>query len=202
MSMLTSYRDKVVKLSAKYDVMVDSLKKHEEEREVVREALKDHEESRKLFQEAAHLTQKQLEARISENVTLAMAAVWDDPYKFKIDFVQRRNSTECDLLFEREGHTMSPLDSSGYGAADVASLSLRVSYWSMGSSRACLIWDEPCRQLSTDKHAMASDIIREISSKMGVQMIIVSHQDGMKYSADRNIQVVMGNKGVSQVRCH
>jgi len=157
--------------------------------------LDDLEEVRIIFQKASQITQSQLSKRISEIVSSALAAVFKEPYTFIVEFVLRRNTTECDLLFEKNGKRKSPLDSCGYGAADIASLALRVAYWKLDSdARNVLVLDEPTRALSLDKHERASMMIRELSRmKNGLQFIIVTHSKSLSTYADKSFKVEKKN---------
>lgn len=157
--------------------------------------LSDLEEVRIIFQKASQLTQRQLSKTVSDIVSNALAAVFEDPYTFKIEFVSRRNVTECDLLFERNEETRSPLDSCGYGAADIASLALRVAYWKLGNSRNVLILDEPTRNLDAKKQRLASIMIKKLSRMSGgLQFIIVTHNKDLAESADRQFRVIKENE--------
>lgn len=88
-------------------------------------------EARVLFQKAAQDTQKKLEYHISNLVTTALSTVFDDPYNFQLEFVQKRGKTEADLWFVRENRKINPIDASGGGAVDIASFALRVAFWSL-----------------------------------------------------------------------
>ena len=100
-----------------------------------------------LIQRAVSLTQEQLKYKISNIVTQALSIVFEDPYEFKVEFVERRNSTECDLLFSRGGEDYDPLESAGHGAADVASFTLRISYWLLSATAPFILLDEPFRRV-------------------------------------------------------
>lgn len=157
--------------------------------------LEDLEETRSIFQTASQITQTQLSAQISNIVSNALAAVFEEPYKFVVEFVTRRNSTECDLWFEKNGKRRKPLESCGYGAADIASLALRVAYWKLdGEARNVLVLDEPTRNLDVTKQPLASMMIKNLSKmKGGLQFIIVTHQKALAESADRQFNVVKEN---------
>jgi len=158
--------------------------------------LEDLEEARVIFQKAAQVTQSQLSEQISGIVSSALAAVFDDPYTFVVDFVSRRNTTECDLMFEKNGKRRSPLASCGYGAADIASLALRVAYWKLdGESRNVLVLDEPTRNLDVFKQPLASMMIKNLSRMPGgLQFIIVTHQKALAESADKQFSVSKENE--------
>jgi len=145
-------------------------------------------------------TQKQLEVHISDLTSLALESVFDDPYELLVEFVQRRNKTECDLSFVRDGQKLGPLDSSGYGAVDVASLALRIAAWSMEipRKRNVIILDEPLRFLSEDHQEAASQMIKEMSDRLGIQFIIVTHNSTLAGYADKVFRVQI-KKGKSVI---
>lgn len=153
--------------------------------------LKHLESARSIIQKAAQTTQSYLSIQLSDIVSNALKAVFqDDAYEFKIDFVQRRNSTECDLLFTKDGKDMKPLDSCGYGAADIASLALRIAYWKLdGTARNTILMDEPTRNLSLDKQPLAGQIIKQLSDSLDLQFLIVTHNQALTDSADKVFEV-------------
>jgi DNA repair exonuclease SbcCD ATPase subunit len=155
----------------------------------------DLEEARSIFLKAAQVTQSRLSAQISNIVSSALAAVFEEPYTFVVDFVQRRNNTECDLKFEKNNKQYDPLSSCGFGVADVASLALRVAFWKLeGNSRNTLALDEPTRALSLDKHERASMMIQQLSRmKGGLQFLIVTHSQALAAYADRTFKVTKEN---------
>jgi len=154
--------------------------------------------SRSLIQKAAQLTQERLSVHISDLVSLALRSVFEDPYEFQATFENRRNTMECDLMFVKDGNEYKPLDSCGYGAADVASFALRIAYWSLGETRPVLIWDEPFRQLDKKKQAMAAEMVAKLSKELGLQIIIITHSEELAECADKVFHVSIEN-GISKV---
>lgn len=159
-----------------------------------------HEQAREVIKEAGLRTQQALAFHISDITTLALQAVFPEPYNLVVDFVQRRNKTECDLWFERDGQRLSPMDASGGGAVDVAAFALRVASWSMQHprSRATIILDEPMRFLSTDLQPKASEMLKQLSDRLGIQFIIITHEEELAEEADRVFQI-QKRKQVSEV---
>ena len=152
-------------------------------------------------------TQKQLEYHLSEQTTLAMAAVFDDPYNLKLNFQEKRGKTEVEILFTRRDLEFPPLGSAGGGAIDVASLALRIAYWSMRQDkkvRPLLLLDEPFSQLKgEDANKRALAIVQEISEKLGLQIISVSDErmprEDIIDNADQVFLVSQDKEGVSKV---
>lgn len=159
------------------------------------------EEACVIIQNVAQLTQEQLTYRISELVSLALAAVFDDPYEFRVEFVLRRNRTEADLWFRRNGKKIHPLSASGGGAVDVASFALRVALWSLMQprSRNTFILDEPLHFLKGDElPEKGALMMAEISKKVQLQILMVSHIPDQIEGADKVI-AVSRKSGVSRV---
>jgi len=143
------------------------------------------EKARLIFQAVAKITQKNLEFHISKLVTTALSSVFPDNIEFVVRIENRRNKTECDLLFKEFGEEYKPLEGSGFGPIDVATFALRIAFWSLNKNRATLILDEPFRHLSFDLQTKASEMIKMISEKLNMQIIMISHQVGIDESADK-----------------
>jgi DNA repair exonuclease SbcCD ATPase subunit len=163
-------------------------------------SLHRHEEAREIIKSVGLSTQKQLQFHISDITSLALEAVFADPYALQVEFVERRNKTECDLYFVRDGNQVDPLSASGGGVVDVAAFALRIASWSMQHphSRNTIIMDEPLRFLSADHQEKASQMIKEISKRLGIQFIVITHNDTLAAFADKTFQVSIKN-GISQI---
>jgi DNA repair exonuclease SbcCD ATPase subunit len=170
----------------------------------IREQAKDlrrHEQAREVINQVGLATQNQLSFHISEITSLALNAVFPHPYELKAEFVQRRNKTECDLLFVRGEEKIDPLSAAGGGAVDVASFALRIASWSMQRprSRAVIILDEPFKHLSTNLLPQAGEMLKQISDKLQLQIIMVTHCEELIDTADKVFEVSI-RKGISNVK--
>lgn len=163
--------------------------------------LRRHEQAREIIREVGLKTQQQLQFHISDITSLALEAVFqEDPYELVAEFVQRRNKTECDLLFTRNENRVDPLSASGGGAVDISAFALRVASWTMQRPRSApvILLDEPLRFLSQDLQERASRMIQEISQKLGIQFIIITHEEILSAFADKRFDISI-RKGISKV---
>jgi ABC-type cobalamin/Fe3+-siderophores transport system ATPase subunit len=156
--------------------------------------------ARSIVQIVAEQTQKKLEYHISNLVSMALASVFPEPYAFQLRFVQKRNKTEAELIFSKNGNeTNDILNSGGGGVADIASIALRISLWGIKKTRPTLILDESLKFLhSPEYQEKASQMLKEVSEKLGLQIIIVSDQQNILEYADKVIKIVNYN-GISKV---
>lgn len=167
-----------------------------------------HEMALEIVKQVGLATQKQLEYHLSEQVSLAMEAVFDDPYHLRVNFQEKRGKTEAELLFCRRDMEFPPIGSAGGGAIDMACLALRIAYLSMRQDRKIrplLILDEPFSQLKgeeANKRALA--IIQEISRNLKLQIIMVSDEriprEDIIANADKVYEVSQNRKGESRVK--
>ena len=159
-----------------------------------------HEKAKEVIRIVGLETQQKLQFHISDITSLALEAVFPDPYELKANFVQRRNKTECDLTFVRDEMEIDPIEASGVGAIDVAAFALRIASWSMNipHTRNTIILDEPFRFLSKNYQEQASMMIKEISQKLGIQMLIVTHETALTESADKIFNISIKN-GISKI---
>ena len=149
----------------------------------------------------ARKTQSEIEEHISNTVTMALAAVEVDdpnvpkPPEFIARIVERRDSTECDLLFKEGDREQHPFNSSGFGYCDVADYALRVCYILLSDEygedeiRKTLILDEPFRNADPKLQSMISEMLKMVSHDLGFQQIIVSHAEGVNIKADKKFHV-------------
>lgn len=166
-------------------VLEQQIHKHEESRKILVQRIEDATLAKEVVLFVAQKTQLNIGQRISDLVTLALDSVFDDPYTFEVEFVQRRGVTEADLWFVRDGNKLNPLLSSGGGPIDLASFALRLAVWSLAKSAPVFVLDEPFRNLSADKHADAGILLQTLSRKLGIQIIMVSHNPEIIAGADR-----------------
>ena len=143
------------------------------------------EKARLIIQKVAKATQEELEYYISELVTLAFASVFPNPYEFNVKFEEKRGKTECRMRFLRNCHKVNPLSGSGGGPLDIASTTLQFTIWSLNKTRAIIGLDEPFRFLSRNLQPKAGEMLKEVSKKLGLQILMVTHSEDLAACADK-----------------
>jgi DNA repair exonuclease SbcCD ATPase subunit len=206
--MIQRLRKKLEYKKGQRDRTQQSINRLEEQIEADRRSMIRHERALEIVKQVGLATQKQLEYHLSEQVSLAMEAVFDDPYRLKINFMEKRGKTEAEILFCRRDMELPPIGFTGGGAIDIASLALRIAYLSMRQDRKVrpfLLLDEPFSRLkgeNANKRALA--IIQEISRNLGLQIIMVSDErvprEDIISNADKVFETSQNRKGESRVK--
>jgi DNA repair exonuclease SbcCD ATPase subunit len=200
MSTLKDLRTRINEQKGKRSQVEQDLKKVTGEIKTLKKLGIQYERAKEIVKIVALQTQKELQYHISDITSLALESIFKNPYQLEVDFVERRDKTECDLWFVRKDSKMKPLSASGGGAVDVASFALRIASWSMSHprSRATIMLDEPMKHVSEDLREKASMMITEISKKLGIQFIIISHDPVMATWADKTFENTI-KKGISKI---
>jgi len=156
--------------------------------EVAEDRLADAKIAQEIIQTVAQATQKQLEYKISELASLALSSVFDDPYELVLRFEEHRGKTAARLLFARSGHEVDPMACAGGGPVDAAALALQISLWTLRAprTRSLLVLDEPLKFLKGgDMPERGAAIIKELATRLGVQILMVSHDPSLVATADK-----------------
>lgn len=135
------------------------------------------EQARDLIQQVGQAVQREAHDRLAGVVSRCLESVFDEPYSFKIVFDKKRNQTEARLVFVRDGMEVSPLDAAGGGVVDLAAFALRLSCLCLRrpASRRLLVLDEPFRFISANYRPAVKEMLEELSEKMQVQILMVTH---------------------------
>ena len=186
---IARFKEKVIGDKANRDLLRKQLNKERENTDLSIGRMEAAIEARRIFQELAQQTQKTIEDKINGLVTMALEAIFPDPYKFNLRFVQKRNKTECEIILEKHGQEMKPMDAAGGGVIDVISMICRISFWALKRKRPVLILDEPAKFVSRDLLPKVAELLKTISSKMGMQMIVITHLPELAKCADQTIEI-------------
>ena len=200
MTDVSQLRNNLERLKGQKIQVRKSLVEVKQEFKEAKRSLHLHEKAKEVIRIVGLETQTKLKFHIEDIVSLALEAVFPKPYELKLNFVQKRNKTECDLTFVRDEMEIDPIEASGVGTIDVAAFALRIASWSMNvpHTRNTIILDEPFRFLSKNYQEQASVMIKEISQKLGIQFIVVTHENALTESADKIFEVSI-KKGISKI---
>jgi len=158
------------------------------------------EQAQVIIQQVAKLTQEQIIFHIEDIVNSAIDAVFPGEYEFKIKFVNRRNKTECDIVLMKDENKLNPMLDNGGGVVDIVSFSLRIALWNLknGKKMYTVILDEPFKNLSKSLRPKACIILQELSKKLNLQFIIITHDQDIIDIADKSF-LVKKYKNISKV---
>lgn len=193
-----SFRQKLNAAKAKRQVLLDSLKSSNTKIAEWKDEKTTIIESQTIIQKVARETQEQIRYSIEDIVQVALDAVFPMMYTFKLIFETKRNKTEARIALMEGENEIDPLDNTGGGLADVLETVLRIATLIISGNRRTLILDEPGKFVSVDLRDLYYEILKKLSSEVGIQVIMVTHDPACVAIADK-VYTVQKIGGISQV---
>jgi len=171
------------------------------EKEKLQVQLEEWEQVQVILQEVALKTQEEIQYHICSIVNLALLGVFEEDYEFEVIFETKRSQTEASFQLRKGNVVVDPYKASGGGVVDIIAFALRISLWTLNTQRTrnTLVFDEPFRFVAADRQTKVAEMIHQISEKLNLQLIIVTHEKELKDCADALFQVRF-EKGSSNVQ--
>lgn len=165
--------------------------------------LKSLEDAQVFLQKIAQETQEHLRFQIEDIVNLALETCFPGEYIFQIKFEISRGKTEAELVFldQKTQRQIDPMNASGGGVVDLTTFALRIACYALerGTDNV-IVLDEPFRFLSRDLQQRAGEILKTLSERMNLQIIMVSHIGEIIDVADKVFEVKKNENGISRVK--
>ena len=161
------------------------------------------EQAQMFLQKVAQDTQSQLKFQIEDIVNLALETCFPNEYEFQLQFNIARGKTDAELVFlsQKTGRPIDPMNASGGGVVDLTAFALRIASYALEQGvDNVIILDEPFRFISRDLQARAGEILKSLSTKLGLQIVMVTHIGQMIDVADKVFEVKKNSDGRSVVK--
>ena len=169
----------------KKELLKSQIKTKDQTIEQTKKKVENFVKARYVLAEVARLTQENFQVKVENLITLAIQSVFDRDFKFKLHLERKRNKLECRPVIIENEHEYSPEDDMGGGLIDIISFAWRIVLWSMEKprSRNMIALDEPMKNMG-DLIGLGGKMLKEISSKLGFQLIIITHDQELMEFGD------------------
>lgn len=167
------------------------------------ERMKRFEEAQTFLQKVAQETQEHLKFKIEDIVNLALETCFPNEYTFQLNFNIARGKTEAELVFlsQSTNRPVDPMNASGGGVVDIACFALRIaSYVLEQGIDNVIVLDEPMKFVSKDLLESAGQILKTLSNKLNLQIIMVTHENKFIDVADKVFEVKKDSNGRSKIK--
>ena len=212
---LTELETFVTKKKAERSLLISQKKEMQTRVEHLKGQAENYTKARWILAEVSKETQRNFQVKVESLVTSAIRAVFEErPFQFKLIFEQKRNKFECRPVVVEDDHEYEPEDELGGGIIDVISFAFRVVLWHLENprSRNLFVLDEPMKFVGKGDLLMrAGRMIKEISHRLGFQIIMVTHEPELAEIADKawsvdhdgtksHLRLIVGNKPETKVK--
>lgn len=192
-------------LSRKVEILQDRLQQLKKELKAAKIAFTEAsrntritEEAQAIIQLVAKETQDQIRFQITELGSLALQTVFEDGVQLDLQFEEQKGKTLANIDFLQPfpggGLRTDPLTADSGGACDLASEALRDGLWcaKIPRTRPVMFRDEPFKNINDPSREMqqrASEVVKMISDRLGVQFIIVTMLPELAEVADKVFEI-------------
>lgn len=194
-------KEYIATVKAKRELLKLRLQELEELSKAVETRITNLKDARDVVTFVSFKCQKEIKSVLEFLVTKALQSVFGKEYSFELELEIKRNKQEATPYIVKDGKKRSIKDENGGGVVDLISFCMRIIIWSLQSPRTSrtIILDEPLKFLDKNHLLLAGDMIKEMSKTLGIQFIIVSHEDGVISAADRAFMVEQSD-GISRIK--
>lgn len=152
------------------------------------------EEAQVTVQVTAQETQEQLKVHVQDLVQHALESIFPGKYQFRVDIELKNGRTAAEIyLLDQSGRRVDPVYGNGGGLVEVVAFALRVVGWSLSRTQNVILMDEPFSKVSLNLRPAVIELLRDITTRLGLQIIMVTHDEDMMANADRIFTVTQKN---------
>lgn len=132
------------------------------------------------------LAQTEVREVIELLVTDALQFVFGPEYGFAIENQIVRNQPETNFYVIKGNQKFSLREELGGGVVDVVSFALRFTCWAIQIDRTApiMFFDEPLKYVDKARLPLLQHMIRELTSLLEVQTIMITHESNLVDAAD------------------
>lgn len=151
--------------------------------------LQDLEVIRMLLQRTADSARDKARILLENTTTTALQYVFGSNFSAKIEIRTLNGKSSADVyvvtdMGNGEVVTVKPEDSCGGGVVDIVSIALRISIAKLKNVNGPIILDEPGKHVSAEYSVKLAEFLKYISTTLGKQIIMVTHNEDLKSTAD------------------
>lgn len=154
-------------------------------------------EALRFLEDVANSRRGQIKKRIEDIVTEALRMVYGDEYKIEISYSVKNNRSCLDIDLVKStaiGEIKRDIEGFGGGVADTISVPLRLMIlFSTKQTDRVVVLDECFKHMDLHRIDRVAEFFRVLAEKLKMQIIMVSHHEALKSTADRMYQVTESN---------
>ncbi len=133
------------------------------------------------------------EEALASLVSHGLTAVFGEPVTITIETTVKRDTTSMRLLLQQGDVVMGDIvDGTGGSIVSVLSVLLHVLFVVSSPLRRIVVLDEPFAAVADNHIPALGSLLRELSERLDMQFIIVSHEEALMDAADVVYEVLPG----------
>lgn len=164
--------------NAKFDILRSDINRLESETLKLVDNMKMLDKAKSFLINFSEHSRARIKNKLERIVNSALSGIFDDKLmEFKLIPNRTKRGLDYDVYLETNKQLTPLTDSKGGGVLDIVALSLKIAFLRLyrNFNRQTMILDEPFKNLDATRVPKAVMWLKQISEKMQIQFIIVSH---------------------------
>ena len=193
----TDLQDRFKELKTTRNVKIEDRKNKQNKLEQKKTNYNNLVKAKWVLSEVVELTQMKFKNRVEELITMVLRSVFDKKMEFELQLEKKRGVLSATPWIVEDGNKYRPKDQKGGSLRELIGFAFRIVLWSMEipRSRNVFVLDEPFTSIGKGPMLQkVGKMMKELSEKLKLQFIIVSHEKEMAEIADNVIRVNQKNK--------
>ena len=198
---LIKLQESFSRLSGERDLLSSQLKENESLLQQLQDDLEVHRQAVSLLGACSEVMREGIVNTINKLVQPALRAIYGPGIVLNCSYKEVPSGYRMQLELEADGISANPLEAFGGGVSDVLSLGLRVTSMMLGHRHQpkLLILDESFKHCDEAHVPLIGALLKDFSERLGIQIILVTHQPVFADFADRSFQVKRSVGGESVI---
>lgn len=178
---------------AKQNLLKETITKDNKSLQDALESLSTGQEALQLLEDIANSRRGQVKDKLEGIISEALKLIYGKNYSIELVYDVKNNRSHLDFQLVKEtskGTVKRNMSGFGGGVADIISVPLRllVLLGSKQTDKVCIL-DECYKHVDLDRIELVAKFIKDISKKLGIQIIMSSHHEAMREEADTVYQI-------------
>lgn len=138
---------------------------------------------------------ERIEGGIASIISHGLSVVFGEPIEVVLETTTFRDTTSMEILIRQNGALSSVLDAKGGSLVQVLGFLWRLflTVTAQPPLARVLVLDEPFAMVSEEYRPALAELLRELSTRLGVQFLIITHEKELTDAADVAYEVVWYN---------
>ncbi len=182
---IINLRKKVNNLNYVKKNLSNEIEKNEEKINELKNVLETCIKARWVLSEVVENTQGNFKRKVENLTTIALRVIFDRNFEFKFIFEKKGNKIGARPVTLEDGEEFIPKDEMGGSILNVIGFMMQIIFIVLEkpNRRKTLFLDEPFHWLG-DYKKRAATMLKEISEKLGIQILLVTHDIELAEIAD------------------
>jgi DNA repair exonuclease SbcCD ATPase subunit len=190
---LKQRKDVVVRKRTENDILAKQMQDNEKQMNANLHSLTIGQEALQFLEDVAQSRRNTMKSKIEGIISDALRVIYGPDYRIELVYSTKNNRSSLEIELVKKtpkGEVRRTMEGFGGGVSDSISVPLRllILLGSRQTDKVCVL-DESYKHVDPERIELVAKFIKEISHKLNMQIVLLSHHEAMQETADVIFQI-------------